>query len=451
MSGFEALSKPLKPRSEVAVHTIHPTLEEKPRSKYSVPDWFNHNYAISYDAERSRNVSHQVRQDGRRLTNETYNESWWNKHDNDVRISDRLDEIDKWRKTLEYTIQDIDREIQAIRTAKEQCERYLESMRRPLDVALENHVTRDGRKAIDNVDDEPERELKKEVYVIDGVKRQLHQQVQTAFDQIARLTEAKQQLIRDLQDKHTAFAICEENLQLNEFSPNISYKPDPCRPIKGQITPEEWMAFSKYNKDRAEKEMYESTRLRESIFHTMGQSAADLESQSKASEYALRKRLHELERSLNELEWQKKQTQEEILSNESDIDRLEKAIRDKEPLIKLAMTRQENRHSRPGMDLVRDEVSYGLCDEIQQLKAEKRALEDQLKQAKHAWNILQQNLHRIEDEIAVKSNSIMLEKRALETRRRLNTEITPMTEVDRTRQLMNMDSSGIRPVLQSIY
>ena len=38
-------------------------------------------YAISYDAERSRNVSHQVRQDGRRLTNETYNESWWNKHD----------------------------------------------------------------------------------------------------------------------------------------------------------------------------------------------------------------------------------------------------------------------------------------------------------------------------------------------------------------------------------
>lgn len=61
---------------------------------------------------------------------------------------------------------------------------------------MENYVTRDGRKAIDNVDDEAERELKKEVYVIDGIKRQLHQQVQSAFDQIARLTEAKQQLIR---------------------------------------------------------------------------------------------------------------------------------------------------------------------------------------------------------------------------------------------------------------
>ncbi len=53
--------------------------------------------------------------------------------------------------------------------------------------------------------------------------------------------------------------------------------------------------------------VYESVRLRESIFHTIGQSSADLESQGKASEYALRKRLHELERSLKELEWQKKQ------------------------------------------------------------------------------------------------------------------------------------------------
>jgi len=49
----------------------------------------------------------------------------------------------------------------------------------------------------------------------------------------------------------------------------------------------------------------------------MGQSAADLESQGKANEYALRKRLHELERALKELEWQKKQVEtivEELFS-----------------------------------------------------------------------------------------------------------------------------------------
>jgi len=45
----------------------------------------------------------------------------------------------------------------------------------------------------------------------------------------------------------------------------------------------------------------------------------------------------------------------------------------------------------------------------------------------------------------------MLEKRALETRRRLNTEIAPKTETDRNRELLNMDTSGLRSVLQSIY
>ena len=70
---------------------------------------------------------------------------------------------------------------------------------------------------------------------------------------------------------------------------------------------------------------------------------------------------------------------------------------------------------------------------------------------RHAWNILQQQLHRINDEIAVKSNSIMLEQRALDTRRRLNTQLTPSTETDRNQQLFNMDKSGLRPILQSIY
>lgn len=103
MSGFQPFSQPVKPRTEVTPNPLYPTLEQKPQTKYSVPDWFNHkfdefvfswkftkfvdfrlffcSYAISYDAERSRNVSHQVRQDARHLINETYNESWWNKHD----------------------------------------------------------------------------------------------------------------------------------------------------------------------------------------------------------------------------------------------------------------------------------------------------------------------------------------------------------------------------------
>ena len=70
---------------------------------------------ISADAEKTRNVSFQVRQEGRFLKNETDNQTWWDEHDNNNRIADRLDEIEEWRQILRYCIKDIDKEIDAFK------------------------------------------------------------------------------------------------------------------------------------------------------------------------------------------------------------------------------------------------------------------------------------------------------------------------------------------------
>jgi tektin-2 len=61
---------------------------------------------------------------------------------------------------------------------------------------------------------------------------------------------------------------------------------------------------------------------------------------------------------------------------------LEKALRDKDPVLKLAHTRLENRTYRPGMDLVRDEVQYGLVNEVKNIEATMKALEDKIRQSK---------------------------------------------------------------------
>lgn len=52
--------------------------------------------------------------------------------------------------------------------------------------------------------------------------------------------------------------------------------------------------------------MSASTRLRENIQQTMAQSASDLDSQKNATEFAMRKRIHETEQAKTELLWQKK-------------------------------------------------------------------------------------------------------------------------------------------------
>lgn len=281
-------------------------LPKKPAVKFNPSDWHTNKHSISADAEKSRNVSFQVRQEGRYLNNETENQTWWDNHDNNVRLSDRLDEIEEWRQILRYEIQDVDRELEAIRVTKNQCENMLNDMKVPLDVNIENHVTREGRLGVDLVRDEPESELTKETKVLDAIKRNLHQKCQQSYEQINRLQECRQQLLNDLNDKNSAHAIDEENLLLTKHSSSISFKPNPLRVPKGTVTPQQWIAHSKYNKDRCDAEMESSKRLRENIQQLMAQSSSDLDSQKNATEFAMRKRIHETENARDELLWQKK-------------------------------------------------------------------------------------------------------------------------------------------------
>ena len=55
------------------------------------------------------------------------------------------------------------------------------------------------------------------------------------------------------------------------------------------MTPQQWLAHSKYNKDKSDAEMNSSIRLRENIQQTMAQSQSDLDSQKNATEFAMRK------------------------------------------------------------------------------------------------------------------------------------------------------------------
>ena len=137
------------------------TVSKKPIVKFNPSDWFTNKHAISADAEKTRNVSFQVRNEGRYLNNETENQTWWDTHDNNVRLGERLDEIEEWRQILRYQIKDIDRELEAIRVTKNICENQLNDMKVPLDVNIENLTTRDGRLGVDLVRDEPESELNK--------------------------------------------------------------------------------------------------------------------------------------------------------------------------------------------------------------------------------------------------------------------------------------------------
>ena len=83
------------------------------------------------------------------------------------------------------------------------------------------------------------------------------------------------------------------------------------------MTPQTWEDFSRYNKQRADAEMRSSQRLREAIHSTINQTDNDLEAQRQATEFALRKRIHEMERAKDEDEWQKQNVRNPYSPNQN--------------------------------------------------------------------------------------------------------------------------------------
>ena len=69
--------------------------ELRPTTRFQPPDWFTSNYTISTNAERQRSASHQTRQEGRFLRNETDSQTKWDQYSNNVRLADRVDNIRK--------------------------------------------------------------------------------------------------------------------------------------------------------------------------------------------------------------------------------------------------------------------------------------------------------------------------------------------------------------------
>ena len=69
--------------------------------------------------------------------------------------------------------------------------------------------------------------------VIDGIKKQLQNKIDEAFEQLCVLQEARQQILADLQDKNVALGIDVDQYNLTEESSGISYKPNSLRVPKG--------------------------------------------------------------------------------------------------------------------------------------------------------------------------------------------------------------------------
>ncbi|XP_040909686.1 tektin-2 [Toxotes jaculatrix] len=394
-------------------------LPAKPGLRLSVSEWYSNNHQLSATAQHERLISNVIRQEGRSLRNETSCKTTWDESDTSRRLSDRVWDVARWKEVLETCARKVDEEMEALTLSKEQTEQALAATVIPLEVSTECLTLREGRRGFELVTDPVDEQLKKEEELIRRVQQVLQQHIDKAFEQLCVLQEARHQLTADLQNKMDALDIDMSCLSLTIKSPQISLKTSPTRIPSGSSNPQEWVQFSQYNLARGQEAMQVSQQMREDMSLTRAQLQNELETQRRATEFALRKRNHHEEQARDELEWQIKTTEDEMNEMESDIHGLDADLQAKTASLKLAHTRLENRTNRPGMDLCRDEVQHGLVSEVHQLEATIVALKQKLSEAQHSLQKMKLHHARMLQDLSRKQEALSLEQRSMNTRTHL--------------------------------
>ncbi|XP_015119462.1 tektin-2 [Diachasma alloeum] len=418
------------------------TIYEKPTSHLGLPDWYAKQWQLQESAKNQISDSFELRNTARTLRNETKIRTEWDTRMNDARLDDRVKELKKWQEILEKLSSCLSSEMKQLRDEQSESERDLDNIELPLQVVAQCISMRDCRRGTELTYDEADTELKKELTVVEAVKKRLTEKIHAAWVKLNKLEEVKFQLNLDLDDKTETIAIDGDNLIMNRNSGGISYKPNALRIPKSSNTYETWQGHCRYIKTLVENELKDTLSFREALHVMRKRAKIDTEAQQEATDYALRKRIYQTQKARNEMEWKKRKMQEEMQSLMNELTRLEEALRNKVDAVKCAETRLENRTYRPGYELCRDEPEFGLNDEVLQLRKTKSELVTKINCTKATFNGLESLLIQIDRNLDDKQHSLMTDIMCLDMRATLKTgDRSPLiNETERNIKLTQLEN-----------
>ncbi|KAF5305599.1 hypothetical protein FQR65_LT07679 [Abscondita terminalis] len=410
---------------------------EKPIQHIGLGDWYAKQWQLQQTNDTRRSDSFNVRHESRQMRNETRIRTEWDTYHNNARLADRITELSRWKHTLEECLKRVLKEMHHLKEEKYSTEREIDNLGIPIGVISECISMRDCRQGAELTYDDGDTELKKELCVVENVKKLLVERCQSTWEKISRLEEVVFKLNLDINDKNESIEIDKEQLGQDKDCANISFKTDPLRIAKGSIPYETWLEHTRYTKLLADSELADAGKLREALFVVRERARNDMIAQRDCVDFTLRKRIYETQRARNELEWQLLKMHEEMEKIVKEIATLNEALLAKTDALKLCETRLECRSYRPGFELARDEVEIGLKEEVMQLRQTRRDLEDKINCAKATYNALENQQVLLDQDLANKSQSLMTDIRCLDLRVRLKTE--SITDTDRNIALVHME------------
>ncbi|NXX92522.1 TEKT4 protein, partial [Centropus bengalensis] len=379
-------------------------------AKYLPHEWHQNNNALYLKAFSGCEQAECNRAEAKELTELSSAAAQRAQEHATAALVQRLQDLHLWKVKLQTEIEELDAETNLLVGQKQRLERALDTLELPYAIATDNLRCRERRQHPDLVSDEVETELLKELELIRNIQELLKRTLMQACNQIRINRDQKEICEMDWSDKVETYSIDDKCERYSNQSTNIQFHPGTVKFEESASTPETWVKFSHDNVFRAEQEKLASINLRTVIDNILHDTSEDLRRQCAAVNEAFARRCEELDDAKHKLEHYLKKTLKEIGDQETTIAALKQAIKDKEPPMKVAQTRLYDRSFRPNIELCRDEVQYRLVSEVEELTESIASLKKKLMESEQSLRNLEDTRMNLEREIAVKTNSIFIDK-----------------------------------------
>lgn len=406
----KSYAPPVLTRSGTTIGNRSSETLSNPFRKYTPDDWHRRNQDHFATSSAFRQSSERLRADTYRLVQERDQLTAKNQAHSSKNIGDRADDIDFWKSELRHETELLVSETNALSESKKRLERALIETESPLGIAKECLFNRDRREGIDLVHDAVETQLIQEVDVIRSCQEKMKRLIQRADQQLQRNRAAQHELDKDSHDKFSALSIDNRCHVMKNTSAGINYFAGIENVDRTVTIPTSWAKFSDDNIRRSQAERAASAKMREEIESCLAQTSNEMWTQWNRVNVAFTQRVAEQVDTKNKLQSHLNRTLQEIHDVETTIQRLHRAIAEKERPTKVAETRLDERTRRPNLELCRDPAQLMLVNEVKQLQATLANLRARLEEEQAQLQKLVTTRANLEHEIRTKSNSIFIDQ-----------------------------------------
>uniref|UniRef100_A0A2A4J1A4 Tektin n=1 Tax=Heliothis virescens TaxID=7102 RepID=A0A2A4J1A4_HELVI len=393
---------------------------EKPHRPLTVLDWTRNIQRLQNVARLRRFESYELRNRANQLRNETSVTTRWDNYVNNELLRDRICEVQAWREKQRFTRDCVRDEIRALKEEKHATELHLESLQVPFMVISQCLSNRDQRVPPELTRDQLGEELKKELHIAENSKRVLMDVCHMGWEKIKELTNVLCRLEREIKNKDETIDLEYHVKDLTRDSTDISFKLDPTRVPTESMTEESYVHCIENTIKIAEQLMSESKTLRETMFKSREQARNQMHAQSQQVELIMRRRVYDIQRARNEMEWQKYKLEQNLQKVDREIETLRAAVADKINPTKLVETRLETRTRRPVLERVQDKPMRGLIEEFERVHMSHNMLEKKLEEALTTYHGMFNHHGRVTKDLQHKNQALETDRRLIEIRKPLH-------------------------------